>query len=58
MKVAITAIMNAAKLAAESISKDASKILAIECDVSSLAAETKAIQSVIDQFGQLGCVGC
>jgi NAD(P)-dependent dehydrogenase (short-subunit alcohol dehydrogenase family) len=54
MKVAISSrTINAAKLAADSISKDASKILAIESDVSSLAAETKAVQSVIDHFGQL-----
>ena len=54
MKVAISSrTIDAAKLAAESISKDSSKILAIESDVSSLAAEKKAVQSVIDHFGQL-----
>ncbi len=54
MKVAISSrTIHAAKLAAESISKDVSKILAIESDVSSLADETKAVQSVVDHFGQL-----
>lgn len=54
MKVAISSrTINAATLAAESLSKDSLKILAVESDVSSLAAETKAVQSVIDHFGQL-----
>jgi NAD(P)-dependent dehydrogenase (short-subunit alcohol dehydrogenase family) len=54
MRVAITSRnMNAAKEAAESLTKDASKILAIESDVTSLAAETDAVKTVIDQFGQL-----
>jgi len=54
MKVAITSrTISAAKLAAESLSKDASKVLAIESDVSSFAAQTKAIKAVIDHFGQL-----
>lgn len=54
MKVAISSrTIDAAKLAAESLSKDPSRILALESNVSSLAAETKAIQSVIDHFGQL-----
>ena len=54
MKVAISSrTIDAAKLAGESISKDSSKILAIESDVSSLAAEKNAVQSVIDHFGKL-----
>ena len=54
MKVAITSrTISAAKQAAESLSKDPSKILALESDVSSLASETKAVKSVIDHFGQL-----
>jgi len=54
MKIAITSrTLSAAKQAAESLSKDASKILAIESNVISLASETKAINAVIDHFGQL-----
>ena len=54
MRVAITSrTISAAKQAAESLSKDSSKILAIESDVSSLTAESKAIQATIDHFGQL-----
>src|SRR5688500_11882184 len=54
MKVAITSrTISAAKRAAESLTNDASKVLALESNVSSLAAETKAVQAVIDHFGQL-----
>ena len=54
MKCAITSrTISAAKMAAESLSKDPSKVLAIESDVSSLASETKAVKAVIDHFGQL-----
>jgi 3-oxoacyl-[acyl-carrier protein] reductase len=54
MKVAITSrTMNAAKQAAESFTKDASKVLALESNVTSLASETKAVKAVIDHFGQL-----
>lgn len=54
MKVAITSrTMSAAKQAAESLSKDPSRVLALESNVSSLAAETKAIKATIDHFGQL-----
>lgn len=54
MKVAITSrSLSAAKKAAESLSKDASKVLALESEVSSLASETKAIKEVTDHFGQL-----
>ncbi len=57
MKIAITSrTLSAAKQAAESLSKDASKILAIESNVISLASETKAINAVIDHFGQLDVV--
>src|SRR5215216_102459 len=57
MKVAITSrAISAAKAAAESLTKDPSKILAIESDVTSLAAETSAVKTVIDQFGQLDVV--
>src|SRR6187455_727809 len=54
MRVAITSrTMNAAKQAAASLSKDPSKVLALESDVSSLADETKAVKAVTDHFGQL-----
>jgi len=57
MKVAITSrSMQTAKKAAESLSKDSSKIFPIESDVSSLASETKAVQAVIDHFGRLDVV--
>jgi 3-oxoacyl-[acyl-carrier protein] reductase len=54
MRVAITSRnLSAARKAAESLSKDPSRILAIESEVSSMASEVKAIQSVLDNFGQL-----
>ncbi len=54
MKVAITSrSLSAAEQAAGLLSEDASKILAIESDVSSLASETEAVKKVIDHFGQL-----
>lgn len=54
MRVAISSrTLTTAKQAAVSLSNDPLKILAIESDVSSLDAETKAIQSTIDHFGQL-----
>ncbi|HEY6978190.1 MAG TPA: SDR family oxidoreductase [Chitinophagaceae bacterium] len=54
MKVAITSRnMKAAKEASESLTKDASKVLPLESDVSSLSSETKAVQEVINYFGQL-----
>ena len=54
MKVAITSrTIAAATKAAESLSKDSLKVLALESDVSSLAAETKAVKSATDHFGQL-----
>lgn len=54
MRVAITSrTLNVARQAASMLSKDASKILAIESDVSSLTNETEAVQKVIDHFGQL-----
>lgn len=54
MKVAITSrTISAAKQAAASLSKDPSKVLAIESNVSSLASETKAVKAVIDHFGEL-----
>ncbi len=54
MRVAISSrTSNAAKQATESLSKDPSKVLALESNVSSLASETKAVQAVIDHFGKL-----
>lgn len=54
MKVAITSRnIEAAKQAAGSLTKDESKILALQSDVSSLASETKAVQTVLDHFGKL-----
>jgi NAD(P)-dependent dehydrogenase (short-subunit alcohol dehydrogenase family) len=54
MRVAITSrTISAAKQAAESLSKDPSKVLALESNVSFLASETKAVKAVIDHFGQL-----
>src|SRR5689334_366517 len=54
MKVAITSRnMKSAKEAAASLTRDASKVLPLESDVSSLSSETKAMQAVINHFGQL-----
>lgn len=57
MKVAITSrTLSAATAAAESLSKNPEKVLALESNVSSLASETKAVKTVIDHFGQLDLV--
>ncbi len=57
MKVAVTSRhLNAAKEAAESLSKNGSKVLALESDVSSLTSELASVKSVIDHFGQLDVV--
>lgn len=54
MKVAITGRnIDAVKQAAESLSKDASNILALESDVSSLTSEINAVQATVAHFGQL-----
>ncbi len=54
MKVAITSRdMAAAKKAAESLTNNAEKILALESDVSSLDNETQTVKAIIDHFGQL-----
>jgi len=54
MKVAISSrTIDAAKKAAAVLSKDTSLVLALESDVSSLAAETKAVNTIIENFGQL-----
>lgn len=54
MKVAITSrTLEAAQKAAASLSSDPSKIIALESEVSSLAAESKAIEATVAHFGQL-----
>lgn len=54
MKVAISSrTMTSAREAAQSISKDTSKILALESDVTSLESETKSVKAVLDHFGRL-----
>jgi 3-oxoacyl-[acyl-carrier protein] reductase len=54
MRVAITSRhIDAATKAAQSLTNDNSKILALQSDVSSLESEKQAIQKVIDHFGQL-----
>jgi 3-oxoacyl-[acyl-carrier protein] reductase len=54
MRVAITSRnLTSAKKAAESLSNDPTRILALESEVSSMASEVKALQSVIEHFGQL-----
>jgi 3-oxoacyl-[acyl-carrier protein] reductase len=54
MKVAITSrTISSAQRAAASLNKDPLKVLALESDVRSLSAETNAIKSTIDHFGQL-----
>lgn len=57
MKVAITSRnLKAAQKAAESLTKDKSKILALQADVSQAEDETKAVKAVIGHFGQLDVV--
>ena len=54
MKVAITSRrLQAAQEAAQSLGGNESNILALESDVSSMASEKKAVEAVINQFGQL-----
>lgn len=54
MKVAISSRnMDAAKKAADSLSKDPNMVLAVASDVSSLASETDAVKKIMDHFGQL-----
>lgn len=57
MKVAVTGrSLQSAVKAAEALSADPSKVLALESDVSSLASEKKAVEAVIAHFGQLDVV--
>jgi 3-oxoacyl-[acyl-carrier protein] reductase len=54
MRVAITSrSLAAAQKAADSLSNDATRVLALESDVSVMASEAKAVQAVVDHFGQL-----
>jgi NAD(P)-dependent dehydrogenase (short-subunit alcohol dehydrogenase family) len=54
MRVAITGRnTNACKKAADSLTKDSGRILAIESDVSSMTSEQQAVKKVLDHFGQL-----
>ena len=54
MKVAITSrSLSAAKNAADSLTKEATKVLALQSNVSSFASEMKAVKAVTDHFGQL-----
>lgn len=57
MRVAITSRhLAAAQEAAASLSTDGSRILALESEVSLMASEKKAVQAVVDRFGQLDVV--
>ncbi len=54
MRIAITSrSLKAAKTAADALSKDSSRILALESDVSSFASEAKAVKATLDHFGAL-----
>jgi 3-oxoacyl-[acyl-carrier protein] reductase len=54
MKAVITSRnIDAAKKAAQLLSKDESKVLALQSDVSNAASEAKAVQQAIEKFGQL-----
>jgi len=57
MRVAISSrTLKAAEEAARSLSKDPSKVLALQSEVSSMASEKAAVKSILDQFGQLDVV--
>lgn len=57
MRVAITSrSLAAAKKAAQSLSTDKSKLLALQSDVSSAASEMESVKKVIEHFGQLDVV--
>src|ERR1051326_3040381 len=54
MRVAITSrTFSAAKSAAEALTNDPSRILAIESDVTSLTSEMRSVNMVVDHFGGL-----
>lgn len=57
MQVAITSrTLSAAQEAANRLSKDASRVLALESDVISMASERAAVKAVTDHFGRLDVV--
>ena len=57
MRVAVSSrSLAAAQEAAAALGGDAARVLAVESDVSSMASEKKAVQTVIDHFGQLDVV--
>ncbi len=54
LRVAISSrTLEHAKQAAEKLTRDADRILALESDVSSMKDEANAVGAIIDQFGQL-----
>lgn len=54
MRVAITSrSLDAAKRAASALGDDPARVLALESEVGSMASELKAVQAVIEHFGQL-----
>lgn len=54
MRVAISSRhLSETQKASSSLSKDTSKVLALESDVSSMASEKEAVEKVIEHFGQL-----
>ena len=58
MRVAITGRnANACKKAADSLTKDAGRILAIESDVSSMASEQQAVKKSAGSFWPARCIG-
>ncbi|TMI85962.1 MAG: SDR family oxidoreductase [Bacteroidetes bacterium] len=57
IRVAITSrSISSAKEAAQSLSNDALRVLALESNVTSLASEIKAVKAVVDYFGKLDVV--
>lgn len=57
MRVAITSRnLQAAQEAAASLGGDASKVLALESNVTSIGSETAAVQAVLQKFGQIDVV--
>lgn len=57
MRVAITSrSIKSAQAAANALTKDSTRILALESDVSSMASEKKTVQAILDHFGQLDVV--
>lgn len=54
MRVAITSrSLKSAQAAAKDLSSDSSRVLALQSDVGNMDSEKKAVQAVLDHFGQL-----